>query len=49
MKRLLSVFIVIWITGMLAIASGANIECRGTVVDEEGEPVIGASVALVGL
>ena len=48
MKRLLSVFIVIWITGMLAIASGANIECRGTVVDEEGEPVIGASVVITG-
>ncbi|MDE6120848.1 MAG: carboxypeptidase-like regulatory domain-containing protein, partial [Muribaculaceae bacterium] len=46
MKRLLSVFIVLWISGLVAVALGANINCHGTVVDEEGEPIIGASIVV---
>ena len=46
MKRFLSVFIVLWLAQAVAFAAGATLNCKGTVVDEEGEPVIGASVVI---
>ena len=48
MKRLLTVFIVLWLAQAVAFAAGATLNCKGTVVDEEGEPVIGASVVITG-
>lgn len=48
MKRFLSVFIVLWLTQAIAFAAGAPVNCKGTVVDEEGEPVIGAGVVITG-
>ena len=46
MKRLLTVFIVLWLAQAVAFAAGATLNCKGTVVDEEGEPVIGAGVVI---
>lgn len=43
MKRLILVFTAICLTCSMAFAAG-NITCRGTVVDESGEPIIGATV-----
>lgn len=48
MKRLFSVFISLWLTMAYAIGAGATITCKGTVIDEEGEPIIGASVVVTG-
>ena len=44
MRRLLSVFLVLWFAGVTAMAADGIINCRGTVVDEKGEPIIGATV-----
>lgn len=46
MRRLLTVFTVLWLAGAIAFAAGGTITCKGTVVDELGEPVIGASVVI---
>lgn len=46
MKRLLTVFIVLWLAQAVAFAAGATLNCKGTVVDEEGEPVIGAGIVI---
>ena len=46
MRRLLSVFLVLWLAGVVAYAAGGTINCKGTVVDEEGEPIIGASIVV---
>ncbi len=46
MRRLLSVFLVLWLAGIVAYAAGGTINCKGTVVDEEGEPVIGAGIVI---
>lgn len=48
MRRLFLVITVLWIAQALAWAAGATINCKGTVVDEEGEPVIGASIVATG-
>lgn len=48
MRRLLSVFIVLWLAQAVAFAAGATLNCKGTVVDEEGEPIIGASIVITG-
>ncbi len=48
MRRLISVFIVLWLAQAVAFAAGANFTCKGTVVDEENEPVIGAGVVITG-
>ncbi len=46
MRRLLSVFLVLWLATAVAFAAGGTINCKGTVVDEEGEPIIGASIVI---
>lgn len=48
MKRLISAFILLWLAQAIAFAAGAQITCKGTVVDEEGEPIIGASIVITG-
>lgn len=45
MRRLLTVFMVLcFAVGMTATA--AAMKCVGTVVDEEGEPIVGAGVVI---
>ncbi len=46
MRRLLTVFTVLWLAGALAFAAGGTMTCKGKVVDETGEPVIGASIVI---
>ena len=46
MRRLLTVILVLCLGSAMAFAAGANIVCHGTVVDETGEPIIGASVVI---
>ena len=48
MRRLLSIFIVLWLAQAVAFAAGASLKCKGTVVDEESEPIIGASIVITG-
>lgn len=48
MKRLFSVFFVLWFGMVAAFAAGETLKCKGTVVDEEGEPIIGASIVITG-
>lgn len=40
--------LVLWLAQAVAFAQGATMTCKGTVVDEEGEPIIGASVVITG-
>ena len=47
MKRLLSVFIVLCMATGLTMAFAAR-KCQGTVVDEQGEPIVGVSVVATG-
>lgn len=46
MKRLLSLVLALWLVQLLAFAAPGDITCKGTVIDNEGEPVIGASVSV---
>lgn len=48
MRRLLTVFTVLWLAAMSAMAAGGITVCKGTVVDELDEPVIGASIVATG-
>lgn len=48
MKRLLLLASAIWLTCAAAFAAPGDIKVSGTVVDEQGEPIIGASVAVPG-
>lgn len=41
-------FLVLCLAQAIAWAQGATMNCRGTVVDEEGEAVIGASIVITG-
>ena len=45
MKRLFSLFIAIWLVNIMAMAA-SDTNCKGTVIDNEGEPIIGATVAI---
>lgn len=47
MKRLLSVFVVMCLTCIGMLAQG-TMKCTGIVVDQDGEPIIGASVVITG-
>ncbi len=40
--------LVAWLAQVLTFAAAATINCKGTVVDEEGEPIIGASIVITG-
>lgn len=46
MKRLLLLAGAIWL--MCAAAIAADIKCSGVVVDDQGEPIIGATVSVPG-
>lgn len=48
MKRLLLLASAIWLMCAAAIAAPDDIKCSGVVVDEQGEPIIGATVTLPG-
>jgi len=48
MKRLFSFFIVLWVAAMTSLVSAADLNCKGMVVDSDGEPVIGASITITG-
>ena len=45
MRRLLSVFIVLCLATGLSMAFAAR-KCQGTVVDQQGQPIVGAAVVL---
>lgn len=47
MRKLFSVFAVLVVAHVFACVAAA-LNCRGTVVDETGEPIIGASVVVTG-
>lgn len=46
MKRLFSVFMVLLVTSVFAFAANAAMNCKGHVVDENGEPLIGVSIVV---
>ncbi len=46
MRRLFSVFLVLLLAGAVAYAADGFINCKGTVIDEEGEPIIGAGIVV---
>ncbi|MFG6385388.1 MAG: TonB-dependent receptor plug domain-containing protein [Muribaculaceae bacterium] len=46
MKRLFSVFMVLLVTSVYAFSAGASMNCKGHVVDENGEPLIGVSIVV---
>lgn len=48
MKRLFSALTVFMVACLMAIAAPGTINCKGIVVDNEGEPVAGATVSLAG-
>ncbi len=48
MRRLFMVTLVLMLSQAIAWAAGGTLNCKGTVVDEEGEPIIGASVVITG-
>ncbi|MBD5233254.1 MAG: TonB-dependent receptor plug domain-containing protein [Bacteroidales bacterium] len=48
MRRLLSVFLLLCMAQVLTFAYGADFKCQGTVIDEDGEPVIGAGIVATG-
>ena len=48
MRRLLSLLFLLLVGQAIVWAAGGSLTCKGTVVDEEGEPVIGASIVITG-
>ncbi|MBD5243423.1 MAG: TonB-dependent receptor [Barnesiella sp.] len=48
MKRLFSFFIVLWIATMATFVSAADLNCKGIVVDTDGDPIVGATVSVTG-
>lgn len=48
MKRLLLLGVTFCMSWILGFGAMANIDCRGQVVDEQGEPLIGAYVTIPG-
>ncbi|MDE5975868.1 MAG: carboxypeptidase-like regulatory domain-containing protein, partial [Muribaculaceae bacterium] len=48
MKRLLLMAVAVFIFAALGFAQGNSKTCRGTVIDELGEPLIGATVQVKG-
>ena len=48
MRRLFTVITVLWLAQAIAFAAGGTINCKGTVIDNEGEPIIGASISAAG-
>ena len=48
MKRLFSALTVFMVACLMAIAAPGTVNCKGIVVDNEDEPVIGATVSLAG-
>lgn len=48
MRRLFSFFVALWVASVVALISAADLNCKGLVVDSEGEPIIGASLSITG-
>jgi len=48
MRRLFTVITVLWLAQAIAFAAGGTLNCKGTVLDNEGEPIIGASISVRG-
>lgn len=48
MRRLLSVIFMLWLAQTILFAATGMFTCKGTVVDGEGEPIIGASIVITG-
>lgn len=48
MRRLISLTFVVLLAQVLAFAATATLNCKGMVVDEEGEPIIGAGIVVTG-
>ena len=46
MKRLIFIFTALLLACTQAFAASGDVNCRGIVVDENGEPVIGATVSI---
>jgi outer membrane receptor for ferrienterochelin and colicin len=46
MRKLISVFMVLCMSVSVALAQNSTLKCHGTVVDETGEPIIGAGVVV---
>lgn len=48
MKRLILLASVVWLACVAAMAAPGDIKCSGVVVDDQGEPIIGATVSVPG-
>ena len=48
MRRLLSVIFMLWLAQTILFAATGMFTCKGTVVDGEGEPIIGDSIVITG-
>ena len=48
LKRLILLVSIVWLMCATAIAAPGDIKCSGVVVDDQGEPVIGATVSVPG-
>lgn len=47
-KRLLLLASVIWLVCAAALAAPGDIKCSGTVIDDQGDPVVGATISVPG-
>lgn len=47
-KRLLLLASAVWLMCAVAVAAPGDIKCIGTVVDDQGEPIVGATVSVPG-
>ena len=47
-KRLLLLAGSIWLMCLAAVAAPGDIKCSGTVVDDQGEPIVGATISVPG-
>ncbi len=47
-KRLLLSAGAVWLTGMVALAAPDDVKCSGVLVNEVGEPIIGATITVPG-
>ena len=48
MKRLILLASIVWLACVAAMAAPGDIKCSGVVVDDQGEPIIGATVSVPG-
>ena len=48
MKRLILLASIVWLACVAAMAAPGDMKCSGVVVDDQGEPIIGATVSVPG-